>query len=252
VEARQLFSQLRAHVLAETDYHQEASAQGDFSRALRDDPDFVVPAVVAVTDRVLVSDWVDGTPVLEVSRSGTPSERDRVGALLARFLLSSPVRVGRLHGDPHPGNFRLLDDGRLAVVDFGSTLTMPQGWPSGLGRLLRAARDRDATSLHQIAVGSGLVTGADTTADDLLALLDPLMEPLREETFAFTRQWLRDQALRFSDPRSAAARTQRRLHVPVRYMLVQRVAAGTTGVLCQLGATVALRDEAGAWVPELS
>jgi len=77
------------------------------------------------------------------------------------------------------------------------------------------------------------------------------MEPLREDMFTFTREWLRGLAVRFSDPRSTAARTQRKLHIPVRYMLVQRVAAGTTGVLCQLGATVALREEAGTWVPGL-
>ena len=130
VEARQLFSQLREHVLTETDYEQEAAAQSDFAEALRDDPDFMVPAVVAVTDRLLVSNWVDGTPVAEVARFGNQPQRDHVGTLLARFLLSSPVRVRRLHGDPHPGNFRLLDDGRLAVVDFGSTLAMPHAWPA--------------------------------------------------------------------------------------------------------------------------
>lgn len=251
VEARQLFSQLREHVQGETEYKQEAAAQSDFAEALRDDPDFMVPAVVAVTDRLLVSDWIGGTPVAEVARSGDQPQRDHVGTLLSRFLLSSPIRVRRLHGDPHPGNFRLLDDGRLAIVDFGSTLAMPHAWPARLGLLLRAGRDRDPAALHQICAAAGLVAPGDVAADGLLDLLDPLMEPLREERFTFTREWLRGQTVRFSDPRSAAARTQRRLHIPVKYLLVQRVAAGTTGVLCQLGATVALREEAGTWVPGL-
>jgi len=103
VDARQLFSQLREHVQGETDYKQEASAQGDFAEALRDDPDFLVPAVVAVTDRLLVSDWVGGTPVATVARSGTQPQRDRAGTLLARFLLSSPVRVHRCMETPIQG-----------------------------------------------------------------------------------------------------------------------------------------------------
>ncbi|HLN75931.1 MAG TPA: AarF/UbiB family protein [Nocardioidaceae bacterium] len=121
LDARDLFAELRAHVMAEVDYEQEAAAQTAFAQVFRDDPDFMVPAVVAVTQRVLVTEWVAGTPVAQVARHGRRMERDRVGLLLARFLLSSPQRVGRLPGDPHPGNFRLLDDGRLAVVDFGSS-----------------------------------------------------------------------------------------------------------------------------------
>ena len=50
----------------------------------------------------------------------------------------------------------------------------------GLGQLLRAGRDRDAAALHQISAAAGLVAPGDVAADELLDLLDPLMEPLRE------------------------------------------------------------------------
>ena len=252
LDARGLFTELRARVMAEVDYQQEAAAQTAFAQAFRDDPDFVVPAVVAVSDRVLVSDWLDGTPVAQIARRGHGSQRELVGLLLTRFLLSSPPRVGRLHGDPHPGNFRLLDDGRLGVVDFGSSLPMPHGWPPRLAALLRAGRDRDAAALFDVATATGLVRGADVAPQALLDLVDPLLEPLRHEAFAFSRGWLRSQTIRFSDPRSSASRTQRKLRIPVRHLLVQRVAAGTTGVLCLLGASVPLRHEAEVWLSELS
>jgi predicted unusual protein kinase regulating ubiquinone biosynthesis (AarF/ABC1/UbiB family) len=251
LDARALFAELRARVMAEVDYLQEAAAQGEFAEAFRDDADFVVPEVVTVTARVLVSEWVDGTPLAQVARRGGPRDRRRAALLLSRFLLSSPPRVRRLHGDPHPGNFRLLEDGRLAVLDFGSSLPMPHGWPARLERLLRAGRDRDVAALFDVAKAAGLVRPTDVTAEALLDMMDPLLEPLRHEEFAFTRAWLRSQTTRFSDPRSSASRTQRRLRIPVRHLLVQRVAAGTTGVLCQLGAPVPLRDEAAAWLPEL-
>ncbi len=252
LDARGLFTELRARVMAEVDYQQEAAAQTAFAQAFRDDPDFVVPEVVAVSDRVLVSDWLDGTPVAQIARRGHGSQRELVGLLLTRFLLSSPPRVGRLHGDPHPGNFRLLDDGRLGVVDFGSSLSMPHGWPPRLAALLRAGRDRDAAALFDVATATGLVRGADVAPQALLDLVDPLLEPLRHEAFAFSRGWLRSQTIRFSDPRSSASRTQRKLRIPVRHLLVQRVAAGTTGVLCLLGASVPLRHEAEVWLSELS
>jgi predicted unusual protein kinase regulating ubiquinone biosynthesis (AarF/ABC1/UbiB family) len=207
---------------------------------------------VEVADRVLVSVWVAGTPVSQIARSGSQQHRDRVGLLLSRLLLSSPPRVGRLHGDPHPGNFRLLEDGRLAVVDFGSSLPMPDGWSPRLAALVRAGRDRDKAGLFDVATTTGLVRDAEVTPEALLDLVDPLLEPLRHETFSFSRPWLRSQTARFSDPRYSASRAQRKLNIPVRNLLVQRVIAGTTGVLCLLGARVPLRHEAAMWLPELA
>ncbi|HET7277281.1 MAG TPA: AarF/ABC1/UbiB kinase family protein [Dermatophilaceae bacterium] len=252
LDAPGLFAELRARVMAEVDYRQEAAAQSAFAQVFRDDRDFCVPKVVEVTDRVLVSDWVAGTPVAQIARSGSQQQRDRVGLLLARLLLSSPPRVGRLHGDPHPGNFRLLEDGRLAVVDFGSSLPMPHGWSPRLAALVRAGRDRDKAGLFHVATTTGLVRDAEVTPQALLDLLDPLLEPLRHKTFSFTRAWLRSQTTRFSDPRSHTSRAQRKLHIPVRNLLVQRVIAGTTGVLCLLEARVPLRREAARWLPELA
>ncbi|HEY9495016.1 MAG TPA: AarF/ABC1/UbiB kinase family protein [Intrasporangium sp.] len=251
IDAGDLFSELTARIMTEVDYEQEADAQAAFADVFRDDPDFRVPDVVDVAAHVLVSEWVDGSSVAQIARRGTKAERDRAGLLLCRFLLSSPPRVGRLHGDPHPGNFRLLHDGRLAVVDFGSTLAMPAGWSPRLAALLRAGRDRDADRLIEVANAAGLVRGGEVTAEALLDLVEPLLEPLRNERFTFTRAWMRGLTTRFSDPRSVISRTQRRLHTPVRYLLVQRVAAGTTGVLCLLGASVPLSAEAAEWVPGL-
>lgn len=252
IDPRALFSELRARVMAEVDYRQEAEAQAAFASALRDDPDFVVPAVVEVTDRVLVSEWVDGTPLSQVARAGERVDRDRAGLLLTRFLLSSPTRVGRLHGDPHPGNFRLHADGRLVVVDYGSTLPMATGWPPRVAGLLLAGRDRDARRLMDVAIAAGLVVNDAVTPQGLLELIDPMLEPLRIEAFTFTRDWMRSLTTRMSDPRSAAARSQRRLHMPARHLLVQRVAVGTAGVLCLLGATVPVRREAAVWLPQLN
>jgi predicted unusual protein kinase regulating ubiquinone biosynthesis (AarF/ABC1/UbiB family) len=205
--------------------------------------------VLAAEDRVLVTRWVDGTPLSRVIADGTRNDRDHAGALLLRLLASAPVRARRLHGDPHPGNFRLLPDGRLAVLDFGATEDMPHGWPARLGPLLAAGRDGDATALHRIAASADLLRPDHVTAPALLALLDPYLEPLRSPTYRFTRAWLQDQTRRASDPFSAASRTQRRLTIPPRHLLLQRVASGLVGVLCSLDATVAVDTEVRHWLP---
>jgi predicted unusual protein kinase regulating ubiquinone biosynthesis (AarF/ABC1/UbiB family) len=249
LDARQLFAVLRAHLAEETDYAQEAAAQTAFADAYREDPDLLVPDVLAVAGQVLITRWVDGTPLSRVIATGSREQRDRAGLLLVRLLASGPVRARRLHGDPHPGNFRLLDDGRLAVLDFGANEHMPGGWPARLGPLLAAGRDADAPALHRIAASAGLLRPDEVRADDLLGLLDPYLEPLRGPTYRFTRAWLQQQTWRASDPFGAVARTQRRLTVPPRHLLLLRVASGLVGVLCSLEATVPVDGEVRRWLP---
>jgi predicted unusual protein kinase regulating ubiquinone biosynthesis (AarF/ABC1/UbiB family) len=249
LDARQLFTELRERLAEEVDYVREAEAQTAFADAYRDDPDIAVPDVLAAEGCVLITRWVDGTPLARVIADGAPHDRDRAGQLLVRLFASGPVRARRLHGDPHPGNFRLLPDGRLAVLDFGSTQSLPQGWPARLGPLLAAGRDGDAATLHRIAASAHLLQPDRVTPEALLALLDPYLESLRSPAFRFTRSWMQEQTRRASDPLSPAARTQRRLTVPPRHLLLQRVAVGMVGVLCSLGATVAVDAEVRRWLP---
>jgi predicted unusual protein kinase regulating ubiquinone biosynthesis (AarF/ABC1/UbiB family) len=90
---------------------------------------------------VLVMTWLDGRSLAQVAGTAPEPERARVAALYQRFLVSGPERAGLLHTDPHPGNFLVLPDGRLGVLDFGSSLELPGGMPATFGRLLRALLD---------------------------------------------------------------------------------------------------------------
>ena len=249
MDAPGLMRELRSRLVEEVDDVLEADAQTAFADAFADDPDVCVPEVVVVEDRVLVTRWVSGTPLSEVIAGGDQDARDRCGRLLVRLLLSSPSRTGRIHGDPHPGNFRLLPDGRLAVLDFGSTEPVPDGWPARLGPLLTALRDGDRATAHALAVTTGLVSSSEVSADAFCDLVGPYAEPLRSPEFTFRRAWLQDLTRRASDPRGTAARVQRHLRVPTRHLLVQRVAAGLAGVLTSLGARVPVDAEVRRWVP---
>lgn len=252
VDFRQLFGQVHERLLEELDYQHEAEVQRSFADAFADDPDILVPTVVHARPRILITTWVDGTPLADVIARGTSEQRDRAGLHLLRLLLSSPDQTGRIHGDPHPGNFRLLSDGRLVVLDFGSSEPKPAGWPGALGRLLRAARDRDAEALHAHAVSAGLLQPAAVEPSTLLTVLEPWMEPLRHGHFHFDRPWLQREVRTWSNPRSTAARLQRKIHLPTHHLLVQRVAFGLLGVLTSLDATVAVRGELERWIPDLA
>ncbi|MBT2448117.1 AarF/ABC1/UbiB kinase family protein [Streptomyces sp. ISL-43] len=254
MDIKPLIKELRDRVSEELDYELEAEAQRTHADAFDGDEDVFVPDVVHQGDQVLVTEWMEGTPLSEVIADGTQEERDRAGQLLARFLFSGPARTGLLHADPHPGNFRLVSgaDGRtrLGVLDFGTVDRLPGGWPKPIGRSLRLTLAGDSEGVYGHLRGEGFVRESiELDPDAVLDYLKPMLEPAEADEFTFTRPWLRGQAARIADPRSPAHQLGRQINLPPSYLLIHRVTLSTIGVLCQLGATVRLRDELESWLP---
>jgi len=245
-----LIRELKARVGEELDYLLEAEFQREFAAAYADDPDVCVPAVVAATPRVLVTEWISGTPLSSVIASGSPTQRDEAGRLLALFHFSAPMRTGLLHADPHPGNFRLLPDGRLGVLDFGAVAQLPDGLPEPIGRLSRLALAGDAAAVLEGLRTEGFVRpGIEIDAEAVLDYARPLLAPLQHDSFHFTRAWLRTEAARIADPRSEAYALGRQLNLPPSYLLIHRVTLGSIGVLCQLDARASYRAIVEEWQP---
>ena len=250
LDIKPLIAELRARVAEELDYALEAKSQAAFAAAYAGDPDIFVPKVVHSSDSVLVTEWIDGTPLSAIIRDGTQFDRNHVGLLYVRFLFSGPSRAGLLHADPHPGNFRLTADGRLAVVDYGAVARLPGGLPAPIGPLVRMAMDDDADGVLAGLREEGFVRPEfDVDAQAVLDYLRPMLEPLRAETFTFSRAWLRREAARVADPRSPASQLGRQLNLPPTYLLIHRVTLGGIGVLCQLGSEAPFRAEMEKWVP---
>jgi predicted unusual protein kinase regulating ubiquinone biosynthesis (AarF/ABC1/UbiB family) len=250
LDVKPLLAEIKARVLEELDYTLEADSQRTFAAAFADDPQIAVPRVVASAPKAIVSEWMDGRQLSSIIAGGTAAERDEAGTLLSLLHLSAPARAGVLHADPHPGNFRMLADGRLGVVDFGAVARLPGGIPAPLGRLSRLTIDGDADGVLALMRQLGFVRrGIDVTGQEVMDYLGPAADPLREPTFTFSRYWMRTQAARIGDPRREEARVGRLLNLPPSYMLIHRVTLGTIGVLCQLGATVPYRGLAERWQP---
>ncbi|AEH08434.1 ABC1 kinase family protein [Candidatus Protofrankia datiscae] len=250
LDIKPLVAELKERILEELDYRLEAAWQTAFAEAFDHDPDIHVPSAVAATDHVLVTEWIDGKPLSTIINSGTDTERDRAGLLLVRFLYSCPARAGLLHSDPHPGNFRLLPDGRLGVLDFGAVNRLPDGLPEPVGRLSRLALDGNGEAvLAGLRAERFILPTVKMKPADLLDYLVPLLEPVATETFRFSRDWLRGEAVRLGDPRSPAAQLGRLLNLPPSYLLMHRVTLGAIGILCQLGSVGAFRAEMEYWQP---
>lgn len=250
VDVKPVLDELAERVAEELDYEREAASQRSFAEGYRNDPDVAIPDVLDAGHSVIVSQWLDGTPLSQIIADGTQEQRNAAGQHYQRFLLSGPTRAGLLHADPHPGNFRITADGRFGVLDFGAVAHLPEGLPPVVGTLLTAAMSGDAQTVLEGLRAEGFVkTGTKIEAEGLLDFLDPFVDPARTETFHYSRAWLRQQFTRLNDPRNPDFGIGMRMNLPPEYLLIHRVWLGGIGVLCQLGAQVAMRQELKDWVP---
>jgi predicted unusual protein kinase regulating ubiquinone biosynthesis (AarF/ABC1/UbiB family) len=250
LDVKPLIAELKARLSEELDYGLEAASQETFAKGYDGDPQIAVPHVVTHADRVLVTEWLDGTPLSTIIASGTQAERDHAGLLYTTFLFSGPARAGLLHADPHPGNFRITADGRLGVLDYGAVNRLPDGLPPEIGRLLRLALTGDPQAVLDGLRAEGFVKpDVEVEPEAVLDYLAPMLAPVAEERFHFTRAWLREEGTRVTDPRSPAAQLGRQLNLPPTYMLIHRVTLGGVGVLCQLGAEGRYRALMQEWLP---
>lgn len=249
IDIKPLVEELQARIAEELDYHLEADAQRAFATAFADDPDVFVPPVVAGTATVLVSEWVESRSSLaRLIAEGTQEERDHYAERYVRFLFSGPARTGMLHADPHPGNFRIMptDDGglgRLGVVDYGAVARLPEReLPRSIGQLMRIAMLDDYDEVLGSLRAEGFVKPSiRIDPDELRDYLGPFIDPAREETFRFSRKWMRGQFQRLNDPREPGYTMTLKLNLPPSYLLIHRVWIGGIGVLCQLEAEAPFR-----------
>jgi predicted unusual protein kinase regulating ubiquinone biosynthesis (AarF/ABC1/UbiB family) len=249
IDIKPLVDEVQARAAEELDYVLEAEAQTAFADAFRDDPEILVPDVVAVSPRVLVSEWLESPASLaSVIAKGTRAERDHYGELLVRFLFAGPARTGMLHADPHPGNFRVLpapdgSPGRLGVLDYGAVARLPgRSLPPALGRLMRLAVNQDPDALLAGLRREGFVKeNIRVNPQDVFDYLAPFVEPTRVERFRFSREWMREQFDRVNNPRSPSYTVTTKINLPPSYVLIHRTWLGGIGLLSQLEAEAPFR-----------
>jgi predicted unusual protein kinase regulating ubiquinone biosynthesis (AarF/ABC1/UbiB family) len=250
LDIKPILDELKARMVEELDYHLEAKSQARFAKAFRDDPVFVIPDVLASSERVIVGEWLDGVPLSRLIASGTQPERDLAARRYLEFLMAGPARAGLLHADPHPGNYRLTEDGRFGVLDFGAVKRLPHGMPPEIGRLLTLALHGEADAVVAGLREEGFIKASiNLDGEALLSYLEPFLEPARHESWRFERSWMRQLFQHINDPRRPQWTVGLKLNLPPEYLLIHRVWIGGIAVLCQIDGDVPVPEVLHQWLP---
>jgi predicted unusual protein kinase regulating ubiquinone biosynthesis (AarF/ABC1/UbiB family) len=145
VDGRPYYDELRASLLRELDYVAEAEQGRAYARAAQGFPELCVPRVFPERSsrRVLTLERLAGPTLMEASDSElAPEERWRIGRLLVFAIWGTFYSARLVHADPHPGNFLVLPDGRLGVLDFGATKRLSAPFADVYRTFLRANAGR--------------------------------------------------------------------------------------------------------------
>jgi predicted unusual protein kinase regulating ubiquinone biosynthesis (AarF/ABC1/UbiB family) len=226
LDVKALYGELRERIAEELDYELEAQNQRAVARAHRDHPFAFVPEVHTSLSsrRVLVTDLIEGAR-FEAVKARDAATRDSFGEIVFRFYFGLVHHTRRVSGDPHPGNYLLLDDGRVGFLDFGLMRVLDREYIDREARVAMAVEEGDAAQVHALLSELGyLPDPASFDSEDLLEQIAALgawyLEPGERR---FTPKWVAELMDSTTGPRSPWFGQMRRQSLPPQALLLRRM-----------------------------
>jgi ubiquinone biosynthesis protein len=223
VDLATVTDELARALVTELDYTAESAAMRGF--------DAIVPVPIpeASSARVLTMTRIDGerlTGCLErLTAAGELALRDRLLADLVDETAAQILVRGHVHADPHPGNFLVTPEGKLALLDFGCTLELPADERRAYARLVLAiAGGNQAAAAHELAA---LGFAADDP-DRLVAVTSSLIGAMKPGAAVSELDWQAAFAEQIAHAKQLGG-----LAIPRSFVLLGRVLATIAGLLAK-------------------
>jgi hypothetical protein len=240
LDAKAAAEELKERVLEELDYEYEAQSQRSFARGYRGHPFIYVPDVVTrlSTDRVLVTEWVDGVGFDEIKKL-PQAEKDRFGEIVFRFCFGSIYHLRHFNADAHPGNYLLMEDGKVAFLDFGMTKQLDHEQIELEIAALDAAINEDPEGLRIALHDLGFLNKPQKVDAERLMEHVKLVGGwyMQDRDVRISPRYVMKIITAISDPRSEYYDLMRRENVPANELMGRRMETGVLAVLGQLEAT---------------
>jgi predicted unusual protein kinase regulating ubiquinone biosynthesis (AarF/ABC1/UbiB family) len=252
MDPKAMAQEIRERLTEELDYEVEAQTHRMFARTWRGHPFVVIPDVVTELsgERVLVTEYMDGIGFEQVKE--LPSqERDRFGEIVYRFFLGSLYRTRQFSADPHPGNYLLLDDGRVAFIDFGMTKRVSREQVDDELEVMRAGIAHEPERLRAALVAMGFFPDDDPviTAEGVQEHFDAAAGWYAvDREFTIDRDYVRQVMIDVGGPQSRFWEQMRRQTMPPETLFARRMEGLTMAVLGQLRATANWHRIAREWL----
>jgi predicted unusual protein kinase regulating ubiquinone biosynthesis (AarF/ABC1/UbiB family) len=251
LDVQAITREIRLRIDDELDYELEASNQRSMARIFRGHPFVYIPDVVGSLsrERVMVTEFVSGTGFEEIKRA--PAElRNRVAEIVFRFYFSCMYRHHQFSGDPHPGNFMLLEDGRVAFLDFGLYKRIAPELADYELLIARLGIGGDGEKLiEHLHAGGFLAEPERYTPEQILRQFeDVTWWYTRDGEVELTPEIATQVVIDMSDPRSRHFAQMRHENLPPDHLFGRRTETLTLAVMSQLRARGNWHRIAREWI----
>ncbi len=252
LDAKAIAHEIRERVMEELDYEYEAQNQRSFARAYRDHPFIYVPEVVTrlSRQRVLVTEFVEGLDFERIKQL-PQEERSRFGEIVYRGSFGSIYHLQHFNADPHPGNYILMNDGRVAFLDFGMTKKLDREQIVLEQRAFDAASRDDPEAFRAALHDLGFVKNPSKL--DAERLLEHMRDVggwfvMEDRELEITPKLVMKIIESTNDPRSEYFDLMRRESIPADELMGRRMEIGVVAVLGQLRAKRNWHRIAREWI----
>jgi predicted unusual protein kinase regulating ubiquinone biosynthesis (AarF/ABC1/UbiB family) len=238
LDAQSIVRDLKDGILGELDYLREAAWQQQFHERFEGHAFIRVPRVhhELTTRHVLTEEFIDGRP-FSAAFELPQAERDRIAEVVFRYCFGSIYRYRLFNGDPHPGNYLLCDDGRVAFVDYGCVVEFSEDAIAKFKRIIRALLADDREEWRRGVEAAGILReGAPFTTDELWEHMHWYWAPILEDEVTFTPELAAEMIGRNTAATGMGGRINQWCNVPEGMVFLTRINFGLAGLLGSLRA----------------
>jgi predicted unusual protein kinase regulating ubiquinone biosynthesis (AarF/ABC1/UbiB family) len=240
IQHEEIYKELTERLREELDYEREAAQMRLYALMLREHPVVHVPAPIPEysTRRLLTMTWLDGRPLMQRLAEDPPQEeRNQIAEALFRAWYVPFYRYGVIHGDPHLGNYQVMPDGSVNLLDFGAIRIFDARFVRGVIDLYEAVRDNDDAKAHHAYETWGFIDLSSEKMDVLNLWARFLYEPLTQDRVRRIQETDDPQFGRaIAEKVHAGLKRTGGVRPPREFVLMDRSAIGLGGVFLRLRA----------------
>ena len=200
--------EVEERLLEETDYKLEVHRSIEFSRACSKLKNTVFPTYYPdlSSDKIITMDWMEGVHLKEFLLTN-PSQklRNKIGQALWDFYNFQQHELKAVHADPHPGNFLITPDEKLAIIDFGCIKVIPDDFYNPFFNLVWNGLLNDKKASIEAFRKLGLIQSNDTAQQvefyykSYKEMISLFALPYSSQTFDFSKPKFFDDLYAWSD-----------------------------------------------------
>lgn len=232
-----LTDELKQRLTEECDYTLEADHQDYFYTMYQNDPNIIIPQVIRElsTSKVLVSEFIEAQSFYDFKDTAHQEQKNIAAGNIFKFCMSSIFRYGVFNADPHPGNYLIYPDGRVAFLDFGCVKRFEPNMIENWQGSARATLDDDLENFKKYQTRLGIVRNQRTfNWPAHFAMLKHVYRPFKDNT-PFT--YKHDYVAESYDAFFKQNKNKLSMTMPPDFLFVNRLSFGMDSVLADLNAS---------------